>query len=185
MKLNSSLLIIFAVVCLSHTNARHKLGGGKIHQRSKRTIGVVGDIINWKLNLLQSIFGGIFGSPKKPSSNYGAPRPSYGGGRPARPRPRPQRPRPVPARPPARPSRPSYSRPARPGRPVRPPRPQTGRPNYGGGGGRPPARPATTQFGPSNAIKMLPAPNLAGLGPPPQVSSVKNGENKCWRPASA
>lgn len=50
---------------------------------------------------------------------------------------------------------------------MRPPRPQTGRPNYGGG--RPPARPASTQFGPSNAIKMLPAPNLAGLGPPPQA----------------
>ena len=129
--------------------------GGKLHHRQKRTIG---DIINWKLNLLQSIFGGItglFGGGKKPGG-----RPSYG--------PRPQRP--------SRPGRPSYG-----GNTQQ--RPQ--RPSYGGGGGRPQGRPQGRPrpnyggqggqgggggqvFGPASVFHMLPAPNLATEAP--QVS---------------
>ena len=136
MKLRFSLLVILLVICFSHIDARHRQRGGKSLHRSKRTIG---DIINWKLNLIQTILGGIgglFGGGKSPRPSYGPrpQRPSYGS-RPSRPRPRPQ------ARPP------SYnSRPQRPG-----------------GVSRPAGRP---QFGPSNAIKMLKAPNLATAAPP-------------------
>jgi hypothetical protein len=52
------------------------------HHRSKRTIGA---IINWKLNLLQNIFGGITGifggggsSSGGGGSSYGAPSQAYG-----------------------------------------------------------------------------------------------------------
>ena len=139
MKLRFSLLVILLVICFSHIDARHRQRGGKSLHRSKRTIG---DIINWKLNLIQSILGGIggiFGGGK-------SPRPSYG--------PRPQRPSYG-----SRPQKPSYGNP-RPSRPR--PRPQA-RPQRPGGVSRPAGRP---QFGPSNAIKMLKAPNLATAAPP-------------------
>ena len=75
------------------SDARRQMKGGKPssrlsadsepHRRSKRTIG---DIINWKLGLLQNIFDGITGffgggnggSSGSPSSSYGAPSNSYG-----------------------------------------------------------------------------------------------------------
>ena len=151
MKLRFSLLVILLIICFSHnSDARHKLRGGKSLHRSKRTIG---DIINWKLNLIQTILGGIgglFGGGKSPRPSYGPrpqrpsygsrpQKPSYGNPRPSRPRPRP-RPQPQP-----RPS--GYN-----ARPLRP-----------GGASRPASRP---QFGPSNAIKMLKAPNLATAAPP-------------------
>ena len=150
MKLRFSLLVILLIISFSHIDARHRQRGGKSLHRSKRTIG---DIINWKLNLIQSILGGIggiFGGGKSPKPSYGPrpqrpsygsrpQKPSYGNQRPSRPRPRP-RPQPQP-----RPS--GYN--ARPQRP--------------GGASRPASRP---QFGPSNAIKMLKAPNLATAAPP-------------------
>ena len=153
MKLRFSLLVILLIICFSHIDARHRQRGGKSLHRSKRTIG---DIINWKLNLIQTILGGIgglFGGGKSPRPSYGPrpqrpsygsrpQKPSYGNQRPSRPRPRP-RPQPQP-----RPS--GYN--ARPQRPQRP-----------GGASRPAGRP---QFGPSNAIKMLKAPNLATAAPP-------------------
>ena len=155
MKLRFSLLVIVLIISFSHIDARHRQRGGKSLHRSKRTIG---DIINWKLNLIQSILGGIggiFGGGKSPRPSYGprpqrpsyGPRPqkpSYGNQRPSRPRPRP-RPQPQP-----RPS--GYN--ARPQRP--------------GGASRPASRP---QFGPSNAIKMLKAPNLATAAPPVSFTS--------------
>ena len=64
--------------------AARRMKGGKQHHRSKRTIGA---IINWKLNLLQNIFGGISGifgggggsgGGSGSSSSYGAPSQSYG-----------------------------------------------------------------------------------------------------------
>ena len=64
--------------------AARRMKGGKQHHRSKRTIGA---IINWKLNLLQNIFGGISGifgggsgsgGGGGSSSSYGAPSQSYG-----------------------------------------------------------------------------------------------------------
>ena len=156
MKLRFSLLVIVLILCFTHTDARHRQKGAKRLHRSKRTIG---DIINWKLNLIQSILGGIggiFGGGKSPKPSYGPParpqRPSYGA--------RPQRPsygKPRPSKP-----RPSYnSRPQNP-RP-RPPSYNNQRPQRPAGPVRPAARP---QFGPSNAIKMLPAPNLATAAPP-------------------
>ena len=143
MKLKCSLLVIILLISVSQLDARQRQKGGKnvSHHRSKRTIG---DIINWKLNLIQSILGGIgglFGGGKK------QPRPSYG---------------------PPRPQRPSYNGP-RPSGGQRPPSYN----NRPGQGPRAPARPqppprpnAQPQFGPSNAIKMLPAPNLATGRPP-------------------
>jgi len=201
MKLNFSLLVLL-LVCLSNIEARHKLKGGKSHQRSKRTIG---DIINWKLNLLQSIFGGIFGGGKKPSSvGYGPPKPSYGAPRPQRPAqkprpsynaPSPQKPNynaPSPQRPgynapsPQRPSyngaspqRPSYNGQQKPnyggGRPTSRPRPsQNPRPNYNNGPSQ--AAPVSQQqFGPASVFKMLPAPNLATAAP--QTGSRPSGSN--------
>ena len=144
MKLKLSLLVLVLLSSCVNIEARQRQRGGKDlhkpHHRAKRTIG---DIINWKLNLIQSILGGLgglFGGGSKPSRpSYGPPqslrpsRPSYNGGQ---------------QRPPQRP--PSYN-----GRPQGPRRPQ--------GPPRPNSRP---QFGPSNAIKMLPAPNLATGRPP-------------------
>ena len=142
MKLKLSLLVLVLLSACVNIEARHRQRGGKdqssVHHRSKRTIG---DIINWKLNLIQNILGGLglgglFGGGKPSRPSYGPPRPS---------RPRPQRP-------------PSYNnRPQGPRAPLRP-----------NGPSRPNSRP---QFGPSNAIKMLPAPNLATGRPP--VSSDK------------
>ena len=152
MKLRFSLLVILGIICfLPNSDARHRQRGGKSLHRSKRTIG---DIINWKLNLIQSILGGIggiFGGGKSPRPSYGPrpQRPSYGSSRPQKPsygNPRPSRPRPRP-------------------RPQPQPRPSgyNGRPQRPGGAPRPAGRP---QFGPSNAIKMLKAPNLATAAPP-------------------
>ena len=151
------VLLVSLVVCLSNVEARHKMKGGKLHHRQKRTIG---DIINWKLNLLQSIFGGItglFGGGKKPG---GRPRPGYGR--------------------PTRPARPSYGgntqRPQRPsygggggGRPQGRPQGRP-RPNYGGQGGgqQQQAQGGSQVFGPASVFHMLPAPNLATEAP--QVS---------------
>ena len=63
---------------------------------------------------------------------------------------------PAPPRPSYGAPRPGYGAPNRPARPQGPPRP-----NYGGGG-----QASGGSFGPSNAIKMLPAPNLATARPP-------------------
>ena len=159
MKLRFSLLVILLIICHTHnSDARHRQRGGKSLHRSKRTIG---DIINWKLNLIQSILGGIggiFGGGK-------SPRPSYG--------PRPQRPSYG-----SRPQKPSYGNP-RPPRPRPRPRPQpqprpsgyNARPQRPGGASRPAGRP---QFGPSNAIKMLKAPNLATAAPPSVSLTTKS-----------
>ena len=154
MKLRFSLLVILLIISFSHIDARHRQKGAKSLHRSKRTIG---DIINWKLNLIQSILGGIggiFGGGKSPKPSYGPPRPqrpSYG----------------------ARPQRPSYGKP-RPSQP-RPnynARPQNPRPRPPSYNNQRPQRPAgRPQFGPSNAIKMLPAPNLATAAPPVSFSS--------------
>ena len=147
MRLKLSLLLLALVLLLStqEAEARRRQRGAKLsrseHHRSKRTIG---DIINWKLNLIQTILGGIGGlfgggnkTPARPS--YGPPRPQrpQGGGRPSY---RPQRPQ----------------GPARPRPPVRPPGPQQ----------RPPRPQGPPQFGPGDAIKVLPAPNLATGRPP-------------------
>ena len=170
MKFKCSLLVLVLIVSICQIDARHKQKGGKsnLHHRSKRTIG---DIINWKLNLIQSILGGIgglFGGGKKEPS-----RPSYGPPRP----------------------RPSYNGPRPGGNSQRPPsynnRPQGGGqrpPSYNNrpqGGQRPPSRPqgpprqnSNPQFGPSNAIKMLPAPNLATGRPPAQNQvGIENNVN--------
>jgi len=196
MKLNFSLLVFIFLVLVSQLEARHKLKGGKIHQRSKRTIG---DIINWKLNLLQSIFGGIFGGGKKPSSaGYGPPKPSYGAPRPQRPvqkprpsysgpkRPSPQKPSynaPSPQRPSyngaSSPQRPSYNGQQKPnyggGRPTSRPRPpQPNRPNYNNGPSQSAPEPQQ-QFGPASVFKMLPAPNLATSAP--QTGSRPSSSN--------
>ena len=196
MKFRSVILVtLLAAALLADTAlAARRMGNSKEvgHRRSKRTLG---SIINWKLNLLQSIFGGItssisgfFGGGNNNNNNrpsYGPPggggggRPSYGppGKRPSQGYGPPSRPRP---RPPGK--RPSYnggggSRPSYNGGGG------GGRPSYGGGGGgggggRPsygggrPQGPPQQQhqqqqpiFGPSNAIKMLPAPNLATAAP--------------------
>ena len=140
--------------------------GGKLHHRQKRTIG---DIINWKLNLLQSIFGGItglFGGGKKPG---GRPRPGYG---------RPTR----PARPSyggntQRPQRPSYGGGGGGGRPQGRPQGRP-RPNYGGQGGgqQQQAQGGSQVFGPASVFHMLPAPNLATEAPqvsPKECDQVK------------
>ena len=154
MKLRFCLLVILLISCFTHTDARHRQKGGKSLHRSKRTIG---DIINWKLNLIQRILGGIgglFGGGKSPKPGYGPPRPqrpSYGA-KPQRPTYGNQR----PARP--RPNKPNYNQ--------RPPSPPNNRPQRPVGPSRPVSQP---QYGPSNAIKMLPAPNLATAAP--QVSS--------------
>ena len=84
MKLKLSL-VVAAAICLlvlaDLTDAKRVMKGGKPHRRSKRTIG---DIINWKLGLLQNIFDGITGffggggDNNSPSSSYGAPSSSYG-----------------------------------------------------------------------------------------------------------
>ena len=150
MKLKLSLLVLVLLSACVNIEARHRQRGGKdqssVHHRSKRTIG---DIINWKLNLIQNILGGLgigglFGGGKPSRPSYGPPRPS---------RPRPQRP-------------PSYNnRPQGPRAPLRP-----------NGPSRPNSRP---QFGPSNAIKMLPAPNLA-TGRPPVSSDKWERDCSCW-----
>lgn len=153
MNLKVSLLVIVLIISISHIDARHKQKGGKhVHHRSKRTIG---DIINWKLNLIQSILGGIgglFGGGKKQPS-----RPSYG---PPRPRPSYNGPRPGgQQRPPVYNNRPqgqSPRAPVRPQRPVSQPQPQ---------------------YGPSNAIKMLPAPNLATGRPQVSGGDVNLGSS--------
>ena len=83
MKLKLSLVVaaIFLLVLADLTDAKRVMKGGKPHRRSKRTIG---DIINWKLGLLQNIFDGITGffggggDNNSPSSSYGAPSSSYG-----------------------------------------------------------------------------------------------------------
>ena len=86
----TTILVCFLV--LEATEARRVMKGGKpgVHHRSKRTIG---DIINWKLGLLQNIFDGItgiFGGGSSSSgSSYGAPSSSYGA--PAAPSYRPSR----------------------------------------------------------------------------------------------
>ena len=145
------VLVVVLVATLAAAEAGHRLrsrsrkDGSSLrgpHHRSKRTLG---NIINWKLNLLQQIFGGITGlfggGKKKPRPGYGAP-----GRRPNRPnRPRPGGPRPGYGPPKGRPQRPQ-------------------RPSYGGGGGRPQSN-GGGSFGPSNAIYMLPAPNLATAAP--------------------
>ena len=158
MRLKFSWLLLACVLLWSgEAEARRRQRGGKLsrseHHRSKRTIG---DIINWKVNFIQSIIssiGGLFGGGKP------AGKPSYG--------------------PPNQP--PKYGAPKPPRRPQRPQRPQyNGRPNAGGQ--RPPARPqnrpqprpqgpprrppSQSQYGPGNAIKILPAPNLATGRPP-------------------
>ena len=88
-----------------------------------------------------------YGAPKP---SYGAPKPSYG----------------APAAPQG-PPRPNYG--GAPAAPQGPPRPNYGGNNGGGhnGGG-------SSQFGPSNAIKMLPAPNLATGRPPVSDFCPKN-----------
>ena len=143
----SLLVLVIVAGVLSQAEARTRQRGGKgvassqpqHGHRAKRTIG---DIINWKLNLIQTILGGIGGlfgggnkTPARPS--YGPPRPQrpQGGGRPS-----------------YRPQRPQGGRPQGPVRPpVRPPGPQQ----------RPPRPQGPPQFGPGDAIKVLPAPNLA------------------------
>ena len=69
--------VVLLILVLGYAEASSRMRGGKEHRRSKRTIG---EIINWKLGLIQSIFGGIFGGGKgkSPSSSYGAPSNSYG-----------------------------------------------------------------------------------------------------------
>ena len=77
MKIQLDLVLVLVLV-LSCAEASTRMKGGKQqHRRSKRTIG---EILNWKLGLIQSIFGGIFGGGKgkSPSSSYGAPSNSYG-----------------------------------------------------------------------------------------------------------
>lgn len=150
MKFRHLLLVVVLVASLAAAEAGHRLRSrkesrssrGSPHHRSKRTLG---NIINWKLNLLQQIFGGITGLFGGGGGNKKRPRPGYGapGRRPNRPnRPRPGGPRPGygPPQRPQRPQRPSYG---------------GGRPQSNGGG----------SFGPSNAIYMLPAPNLATAAP--------------------
>ena len=157
MKLRITLLVILVIISFSHIDARHRQKGGKSLHRSKRTIG---DIINWKLNLIQSILGGIggiFGGGK-------SPRPSYG--------PRPQRPSYG-----SRPQKPSYGN-QRPSRPRPRPRPQPRPSSYNSRPQRPAGRP---QFGPSNAIKMLKAPNLATAAPPVSFTSWKNKDDSIRR----
>lgn len=69
--------VVLLVLVLGYAESSSRMRGGKEHRRSKRTIG---EIINWKLGLIQSIFGGIFGGGKgnSQSSSYGAPSNSYG-----------------------------------------------------------------------------------------------------------
>ena len=81
------VLVVASLLVLASapTKAARRMKGGKgdtHHHRSKRTIGA---IINWKLNLLQNIFGGITGifgggggGGGGGSSSYGAPSQSYG-----------------------------------------------------------------------------------------------------------
>ena len=179
MRLKLSLLLLALVLLLScqEAEARRRQRGAKLsrsaHHRSKRTIG---DIINWKLNFIQSILGsigGLFGGGKP------AGKPSYG-----------------PPKQPQRPQRPQYNAPRPNSGGQRPPsRPQyNGRPNAGGQ--RPPARPqnrpqarpqgpprrpqSQPQFGPSNAIKMLPAPNLATGRPPVSCWWFPNMRHFCY-----
>ena len=77
------LVLVIVAGVLSQAEARTRQRGGKgvassqpqHGHRAKRTIG---DIINWKLNLLQSIFGGItglFGGGKKPGGGRPGSRP--------------------------------------------------------------------------------------------------------------
>jgi len=167
MKLKCSLLLLVLLVNCCQIDARHKQKGGKSnnpHHRSKRTIG---DIINWKLNLIQSILGGIGGlfggggqQQSRPSYGPPRPRPSYNGQRPQRPPSYNNRPQGGGQRPPSYNNRPQGGQ-RPPSRPQGPPRPNS-----------------NPQFGPSNAIKMLPAPNLATGRPPAQnqVSGSSYGD---------
>lgn len=167
MKFKCSLLLLVLLVNCCQIDARHKQKGGKSnnpHHRSKRTIG---DIINWKLNLIQSILGGIGGlfggggqQQSRPSYGPPRPRPSYNGQRPQRPPSYNNRPQGGGQRPPSYNNRPQGGQ-RPPSRPQGPPRPNS-----------------NPQFGPSNAIKMLPAPNLATGRPPAQNQvGIENNVN--------
>ena len=69
-------MLVVVVGVLSSVDASKKMKGGKAHSRSKRTIG---DIINWKVGIFQSLFGGVFGGTKGgQGSSYGPPQSSYG-----------------------------------------------------------------------------------------------------------
>jgi len=194
------LLVLFILVLAVTVDGRMRMKGGKgeAHSRSKRTIG---DIINWKLGILQSLFGGIkglFGGKGNGGGGggYGAPpsyqpprnpRPNHGGGGSKFNLPR------IPlkglfgkgnsgggSRPTYGAPKPSYGAP-KPSygggaAPVGPPRPSYGgnNNNNNGGSGYNNGGNGGGSFGPSNAIKMLEAPNLA-TGRPPAGSGYNGG----------
>ena len=85
MRLSTTTLCVIVILLAAATggcHGRRQMKGGKAadvaaHSRAKRTIG---DIISWKVNLLQSIFGGVFGGKGGGGggSSYGPPKNTYG-----------------------------------------------------------------------------------------------------------